>query len=86
MGARLTDSAAYAHLWGTDETRALFDEPARWQRWLDILVALAEAQAELGIIPHVVRRVDRRPGPRRATSTSTSSPRRRGARPTRRSG
>ena len=51
MGARLTDSAAYAHLWGTVETRALLDEPARWQGWLDILVALAEAQAELGIIP-----------------------------------
>jgi adenylosuccinate lyase len=51
MGARLTDSVAYAHLWATDETRALFDEEARWQRWLDILVALAAAQAELGVVP-----------------------------------
>lgn len=51
MGARLTDSAAYAHLWGTEETRALLDEPARWQRWLDVLVALAAAQADLGVIP-----------------------------------
>jgi adenylosuccinate lyase len=51
MGARLTDSAAYAHLWATDETRALFDERARWQRWLDILVALAAAQADLALIP-----------------------------------
>jgi adenylosuccinate lyase len=51
VGARLTDSPAYAHLWGTEETRRLFDEPARWQRWLDILVALAGAQADLGIIP-----------------------------------
>ena len=51
MGARLTDSPAYAHLWGTEETRRLFDEQARWQRWLDILVALAGAQADLGIIP-----------------------------------
>jgi adenylosuccinate lyase len=51
MGARLTDSAAYAHLWATDETRALFDEPARWQRWLDILAALAAAQADLSLIP-----------------------------------
>jgi adenylosuccinate lyase len=51
MGARLTDSAAYAHLWATDETRALFDERARWQRWLDILVALAAAQAELALVP-----------------------------------
>jgi adenylosuccinate lyase len=51
MGARLTDSAAYAHLWATDETLALFDEEARWQRWLDILVALAAAQADLGVVP-----------------------------------
>ncbi|MGH9279219.1 MAG: class-II fumarase/aspartase family protein [Acidimicrobiales bacterium] len=52
MGARLTDSALYAHLWGTDELRAVFDEPARLQAWLDILAALARAQAKLGIIPH----------------------------------
>lgn len=51
MGARLTDSAAYGHLWGTDETRALLDEPARWQRWLDVLAALAAAQADLALIP-----------------------------------
>jgi adenylosuccinate lyase len=51
MGARLTDSVAYAHLWATDETRALFDERARWQRWLDILAALAAAQADLALIP-----------------------------------
>ena len=51
MGARLTDSAEYAHLWGTDEVRAVFDQEARRQRWLDILVALAAAQAELDIIP-----------------------------------
>jgi adenylosuccinate lyase len=51
MGARLTDSVAYAHLWATDETRALFDERARWQRWLDILVELAAAQADLAVVP-----------------------------------
>ena len=51
MGARLTDSDAYGHLWATDETRALFDERARWQRWLDILVALAAAQADLAVVP-----------------------------------
>ena len=31
--------------------RALFTEPARFQSWLDVEAALAEAQAELGIIP-----------------------------------
>jgi adenylosuccinate lyase len=51
MGARLTDSAEYAHLWGTEEIRAVFDQDARLQAWIEILVALAEAQAELGIIP-----------------------------------
>jgi adenylosuccinate lyase len=51
VAARLTESATYAHLWGTAEVRARFDEPARLQVWLDILVALADAQAELGIIP-----------------------------------
>jgi adenylosuccinate lyase len=51
MGARLTDSVAYGHLWATDETRALFDERERWQRWLDILVALAAAQADLAVVP-----------------------------------
>jgi adenylosuccinate lyase len=51
MGARLTDSAEYAHLWGTEEVRAIFDQDARLQAWIEILVALADAQAELGIIP-----------------------------------
>ncbi len=51
MGARLSDSRLYAHLWGTDELRAVFDEEARLQSWLEILAALAAAQAELGLIP-----------------------------------
>jgi adenylosuccinate lyase len=51
MGARIADSELYAHLWGTDELRAVFDERARLQAWLDILAALARAQAKVGIIP-----------------------------------
>jgi adenylosuccinate lyase len=51
VGARLADSQLYAHLWGTDELRAVFDERARLQRWLEILAALARAQAKLGIVP-----------------------------------
>ena len=41
MGARLTDSAEYAHLWGTEEVRAVFDQQARisitpeWARFYD---------------------------------------------------
>jgi adenylosuccinate lyase len=51
MGTRLSSSTLYAHLWGTSATDAIFDEPAMVQSWLDILVALARAQASLGIIP-----------------------------------
>ena len=31
--------------------RALFTEPARWQAWLEVEAALAQAEAEVGIIP-----------------------------------
>ncbi len=51
MGARLTDSSPFAHLWGTAEVRALFEDRGRYQSWLEILAALARAQADLGIIP-----------------------------------
>jgi adenylosuccinate lyase len=51
VGARLTDSAAYGHLWGTAETRALFEERARLGTWTRILVALARAQADEGLVP-----------------------------------
>jgi adenylosuccinate lyase len=51
VGARITDSALYGHLWGTEELRSIFDEPARIQSWLDILAVLARAQAEEGLMP-----------------------------------
>jgi adenylosuccinate lyase len=51
VGARITDSELYGHLWGTDELRAVFDERARLQAWLDILAALAEVQSEVGVVP-----------------------------------
>ncbi|WP_028936149.1 class-II fumarase/aspartase family protein [Pseudonocardia spinosispora] len=51
MGTRLSSSRIYSHLWGTPELDAVFDEPAMVQTWLDILVALARAQASLGMIP-----------------------------------
>jgi adenylosuccinate lyase len=49
--ARITDSLGYAHLWGTAELREVFDEPARVQGWLDVIAALARAQAGEGLIP-----------------------------------
>jgi adenylosuccinate lyase len=45
------DSTLYRHLWGTEEARAIFEEPARLRSWLAILAALADAQADLGIVP-----------------------------------
>jgi len=51
VGTRLSDSGQYAHLWGTAELANVFEERARLQSWLDILTALAAAQARLGIIP-----------------------------------
>jgi adenylosuccinate lyase len=51
VGARLTDSALYGHLWATDELRAIFDERERVRSWLEILATLAEAQAALSIVP-----------------------------------
>ncbi|MFE3452612.1 lyase family protein [Nonomuraea sp. NPDC059194] len=49
MATRLTESPEYAQLWTTPELSAIFER--RMQTWLDILAALAAAQAELGLIP-----------------------------------
>lgn len=51
MGTRIADSALYAHLWGTAELGEVFEERSRIQSWVQILVALAEVQAGLGIVP-----------------------------------
>lgn len=51
MGAHLADSVIYGHLWGTPEIHALLDDDGRVQRWLDILAALAAAQADVGLVP-----------------------------------
>ena len=51
MGAHLTDSVLYGHLWGTPELRRILDDEGRVQSWLEILATLAEAQAEVGLVP-----------------------------------
>ena len=51
MSAHPVDSAVYGHLWSTPELHALLDDRGRVQGWLEILAALAEAQADLGLIP-----------------------------------
>jgi len=45
------DSAVYGHLWTTPEASALFSDEGRTRSWLRILAALAQAQAETGLIP-----------------------------------
>ena len=51
MSSHLTDSAIYGHLWTTPELHALFDDTGRTRTWLEILVALARAQADVGLVP-----------------------------------
>jgi adenylosuccinate lyase len=51
VSARIADSAMYGHLWGTPAVRAVFEESARIQSWLEVLAALARAQAAEGIVP-----------------------------------
>ena len=49
--SRIADSPMYAHLWGTEELRSHFSEEGRLEAWLEILAALAEAQAANDVIP-----------------------------------
>jgi adenylosuccinate lyase len=51
LPARIADSQMYGHLWGTPAVRALFEERGRLQGWLDVLAALARAQAAEGLVP-----------------------------------
>jgi adenylosuccinate lyase len=52
MTTHLIDSILYRHLWSTEELHRLLDEVPKVQAWLDILATLAEAQAEVGVVPH----------------------------------
>jgi adenylosuccinate lyase len=47
----IVDSRFFGNGFGTSEAREVFCDLRRFQRWLDVEVALAEAQAELGMIP-----------------------------------
>lgn len=51
MDAHMIDSRIFGHQWATSESRAIFAEEARVARWLEVIIALAEAQAECGLIP-----------------------------------
>jgi adenylosuccinate lyase len=49
--AHPADSAIFGHLWSTPEATALFSDEGRTQAWLQILAALAQAQAGAGLVP-----------------------------------
>ena len=51
MTTRITDSPFYQHLWGTAEARDVLGEEGRLLGWLEVIVALARAQAATGVIP-----------------------------------
>ena len=51
MISRVSESEVYRHLWTTEGSDRIFGERERLQSWLSILVALAKAQAEQGIVP-----------------------------------
>lgn len=51
LRSHITDSRFYGQGYGTSESRQIFCDLRRMQRWLDIEVVLAKCQAELGIIP-----------------------------------
>ncbi len=51
MASHITDSIFLKDLYGTDEMRAIFEDRALLQKWLDVEVALARAEAEVGVIP-----------------------------------
>lgn len=51
MPIHMIDSEIYGGAWASEEMRAIFDDGPRTQGWLDVIAALAEAQAEVGLIP-----------------------------------
>ena len=51
MASNMLDSLLFRNVFSTPEMREIFDDKTIIQNWLDIEVALAQTQAEMGIIP-----------------------------------
>jgi len=51
MSAHIIDSIFFKDLYGTETMRLVFDDLNLLQKWLDVEVALATAEAEIGLIP-----------------------------------
>ena len=56
MSVHISDSAIYRNSWATPELRALFDDAALTAGWIEVMVALAETEAEFGLIPAAAAR------------------------------
>jgi len=52
MNVHVTDSEMYKDLYGNEKIRQCFSDEDLLRQWIAIEVALAQAQAELGIIPY----------------------------------
>ena len=50
MASHIIDSSFFGDSFGTQEMRMIFTDEALFQSWLDVEVALAHAEAELGIV------------------------------------
>jgi adenylosuccinate lyase len=59
MAVHLIDSPLLADRVSTPEMRAIFEAESQYQAWLDVEAALAEAQAEVGLIPEAAARAIR---------------------------
>ena len=51
MSVHISDSAIYRNSWATPEQRALFDDAALTAGWIEVMVVLAETEAEFGLVP-----------------------------------
>lgn len=51
MNSFIIDSTLFKDQVGTEEMRAVFSDEQMMQNWLDSWAALAEAEAEVGIVP-----------------------------------
>ena len=60
MPSSILDSAFLKDLYGAAQMRAVFDDAGLLQKWLDVEVALVEAEAEIGVIPSTAAAVIRR--------------------------
>jgi adenylosuccinate lyase len=56
MSVHISDSAIYRNSWATPELRALFDDTALTAGWIEVMVVLAETEAEFDLIPAAAAR------------------------------